>query len=207
MSIELAITIVTPEDSPLAIFGLTATSAVGELLERANISTITSSYAEVPSAHEVLINPGERHLEVDRVIALPELYGPSVRGIPLGENGFIPVDVYAKVRDVANVFAAGDATDFPVKHGGVGSQQADAAAQSIAAMAGAAVTPEPFHPIIRGMLLTGGKPRYLTARITGGQGFSSDITDAPTWSPPSKVASKYLAPRIEQYEREHSSTS
>jgi sulfide:quinone oxidoreductase len=204
-SIELDITIVTPEESPLAIFGPAATGAASELLQRAKITTITSAHAEVPSAREVLIN-GKRQLEVDRVIALPELYGPSVGGIPLGENGFIPVDAHGRVREVEHVFAAGDATDFPVKHGGVGSQQADAAAESIAAVAGAAVTPEPFHPIIHGMLLTGGDPRYLTARITGGRGFSSEITDAPTWSPPGKVASKYLAPRIEQYDREQAST-
>jgi len=51
------------------------------------------------------------------------------------------------------------------------------------------------------MLLTGGKPRYLSARITGGQGFSSQIADTPTWSPPSKIASRYLAPYLEQQDR------
>ena len=50
------------------------------------------------------------------------------------------------VRGVQGIYAAGDAIDFPVKHGGVGSQQADVAAQSIAALAGASVTPEPFNP-------------------------------------------------------------
>ena len=35
------------------------------------------------------------------------------------------------------------------------------------------MTPEPFHPVIHGMLLTGDKPLYLTAQITGGHGFSS----------------------------------
>ena len=29
------------------------------------------------------------------------------------------------------------------------------------------------------MLLTDAKPAYLTAKITGGQGFSSEITDTP----------------------------
>ena len=44
-----------------------------------------------------MINPGDRRLQVDRVIALPELYGPSIRGIPLGEHGFIRVDPYGQV--------------------------------------------------------------------------------------------------------------
>jgi sulfide:quinone oxidoreductase len=198
MGIELHTTLVTPEDGPLAIFGPTASDAVAELLGAASIDVCTSAYAEVPSASEVVINPGERHLAVDRVVALPELYGPCVRGIPLGEHGFLRVDPHGRVHDAGHIYAAGDATDFPIKHGGLGSQQADAVAETIAALAGAALTPEPFRPVIRGMLLTGEKPRYLTARITGGQGFSSEVTDTPTWSPPSKIASRYLSPYLEE---------
>jgi sulfide:quinone oxidoreductase len=205
MQIELETTIVTPEDSPLAIFGSAASAAVVDLLAAANVQTIGSAYAEVPSYGEVLINPGERRLEVDRVIALPELYGPVVRGIPLGENGFIRVDAHCAVPDVECIYAVGDATDFPIKHGGIGSQQADVAAQSIAALAGATVTPERFDPVIHGMLLTHEKPRYLTAQITGGQGFSSEITESPAWSPPRKIAAKYLAPYLEAQDHESAS--
>jgi sulfide:quinone oxidoreductase len=202
MSVELAVTIVTPEDSPLAIFGSGASNAVGKLLERAHIQTINSAYAEIPHPGEVVINPGDRRLQVDRVIALPELYGPSIRGIPLAEHGFIRVNPYGQVPDVGPIYAAGDATDFAVKHGGIASQQADAAAQSIAALAGAQVTPEPFNPVIHGMLLTDGKPVYLTAHIAGGYGFSSEITDTPTWSPPVKIAAKYLAPYLDTLDHE-----
>jgi sulfide:quinone oxidoreductase len=201
MQVELDVTIVTPEDAPLAIFGSGASDGVGKLLERAHIQTINSGYVEIPQPGEVVVNPGDRHLHVDRVIALPELYGPSIRGIPLGEYGFVRVDPYGHVPDVGPIYAAGDATNFAIKHGGLGSQQADAAAQSIAALAGAPVTPEPFHPVIHGMLLTGEKPLYLTAHIAGGHGFSSEITDTPTWSPPSKIAAKYLAPYLDALDR------
>jgi sulfide:quinone oxidoreductase len=202
MNIDLATTIVTPEDRPLAIFGEAASTAVAERLGRAQIKVITSGYAEVPRTGEVVINPGDHHLNVDRVIALPELYGPEIRGIPLAEHGFVRVDPHGRVLDAERVYAAGDATDFAVKHGGVGSQQADAAAESIAALAGAPVKPEPFHPIIHGMLLTGEDPLYLTARITGGHGFSSEVGDTPTWSPPSKIATRYLSPYLERKDRD-----
>jgi sulfide:quinone oxidoreductase len=205
MNVELSTTLITPEDSPLAIFGSTASEAIAERLERARIETITSAYAEVPRTGEVVINPGDRHLHVKRVIALPELHGPAVRGIPLGEHGFIRVDPHGRVRDVEGVYAAGDAIDFPIKHGGIGSQEADVVAQSIAALAGAAVTAEPFDPVIHGMLLTDDKPLFLTAKITGGQGFSSEISDTPTWEPPSKIASKYLAPYLDQQDRQTAS--
>lgn len=202
MGIELSTTIITPEDAPLAIFGSTASSAVAALLEKANIQTINSAYVEIPHSGEVVINPGDRRLRFDRVIALPELYGPRVRGIPLGEHGFIHVDRHCRVPGAGDIYAVGDASDFPIKHGGIAAQQADVAAQSIAALAGAAATPEPFHPVIRGILLTDGKPVYLTARITGGHGFSSEITDTATWSPPAKIAAKYLAPYLDTLDRE-----
>lgn len=206
MGIELSVTIVTPEDAPLAVFGAAVSDAVSERLEKAGIQVIGSAYAEIPAQGELVINPGDRRLRVDRVVALPELYGPSVRGIPLGEHGFIRIDPHGQVPDAGPIYAAGDATEFAVKYGGIASQQADIAAQAIAALAGAPITPEQFHPVIHGMLLTDGKPLYLTAQITGGQGFSSEIAETPTWSPPSKIAAKYLAPRLDDYDRKAAST-
>jgi sulfide:quinone oxidoreductase len=202
MNIELSITIATPEDAPLAIFGRGASDAVRQLLEDNGISTITSAHCEVPEPGHVAINPGARHLEADRIVAMPELHGPSTPGVPGGPvGGFIPVDVHCKVPGIERVWAAGDATDFAIKHGGIAAQQADVAAQSIAALAGVATEPAPFDPVIHGILLTGGKPRYLSAHVTGGHGSSSEITEGPTWSPATKIAAKYLAPYLEQQDR------
>jgi sulfide:quinone oxidoreductase len=198
MNLEVEVTIVTPETSPLAIFGVEASRVVAEILSEAGIATVTSAYAQVPESGRVVIHPGDRSLNVDRVIALPDLLGPAVRGVPAGRSGFIPVDPHGQVQGIPRIYAAGDATDFPVKHGGLASQQADAAAESIAALAGAGITPVIFRPEIRGTLLTGNRPRYLTAKITGGHGFSSTITEEPTWNPSAKVVSRYLAPYIEQ---------
>ena len=57
--------------------------------------------------------------------------------------------------------AAGDLTQVPIKQGGIAAQQADAAAEAIAAEAGVALEPTPFRPVLRGLLLTGSFPRYL----------------------------------------------
>jgi sulfide:quinone oxidoreductase len=83
MGTELAATIVTPEASPLEIFGAAASDAVAALLAQAHIDTIGRAHAEVPDPGEVVVNPGDLHVRVDRVVALPELYGPCVRGIPM----------------------------------------------------------------------------------------------------------------------------
>jgi sulfide:quinone oxidoreductase len=193
--VEVQLTLITPEDAPLSIFGQQASIAIAELLEKAGIVVQTSSYPTV-GQRMVTIHPGARPLPVERIVALPSLEGPAVRGLPCAPEGFIPVTPYGQVANVARVFAAGDATNFPIKHGGLAAQQADVAAASIAALAGADVTPHRFRPVIRGMLLTGGEPRYLTAQITGGAGFSSTVsTDCP-WSPPSKIAAQYLAPYL-----------
>jgi sulfide:quinone oxidoreductase len=202
MNIELSITIATPEDAPLAIFGHEASEAVRQLLEDNGIVTIASASCEVHEPGCVAINPGGRHLDADRIVAMPELHGPSVPGVPANSvGGFIAVDVHCKVPGIDRVWAAGDATDFAIKHGGIAAQQADVAAQAIAALAGVAEEPGPFDPVIHGILLTGGRPRYLSAHVTGGHGSSSQITETPTWSPPSKIVAKYLAPYLEEHDR------
>jgi sulfide:quinone oxidoreductase len=198
MGIELSITIVTPEDAPLTVFGTTVSEAVSGLLKSRGIETIPSARGEVPEPGHVSIHPGDRSLRVDRIVALPQLFGPSTPGVPGGaEGGFIPIDAHCAVPHLERVWAAGDATDFPIKHGGIASQQADTAAEAIAALAGAAVEPKPFHPEIHAVLLGADKPLYLSAHVTGGHGSSSEISETPSWSPPSKIAAKYLAPYLE----------
>jgi sulfide:quinone oxidoreductase len=199
---DVSVTIVTPEDAPLALFGGRASDAVQRLLEKNEILVICSTHAETPQPGQVALHPGGRSLYVDRVVALPELFGPSTPGIPKRDgHGFIPVDVHCRVPELESVFAAGDATDFPVKHGGIAAQQADVAAEAIAALAGAPVQPTQFHPMIHGILLGAEKPLYLSAHITGGHGSSSEISDTPSWTPPMKIAAKYLAPYLEERDR------
>lgn len=202
MNEDVSVSLVTPEDAPLAIFGTTVSEAVERLLVKHGIVTIPSAHCETPEQGLVSIHPGTRQLHVDRVISLPELFGPSTPGVPKGsENGFIPIDVHCQVPGLERVYAAGDATDFPVKHGGIAAQQADTAAEAIAALAGAPVEPTKFHPVIHAILLGGEKPLYLSAHITGGHGSSSEVSDTPTWSPPTKIAAKYLAPYLESRDR------
>ena len=204
---ELELFLITPERRPLEIFGERASDAVASLLRQRGIELICASACEVPTAGQVVITPSRRArssgpvrgraIEVDRVVALPELFGPHARGLPMADNGFIPIDRYCQVRGVRGVYAAGDATDFPVKHGGIAAQQADIAAESIAALAGARIRRQPFHPRLDGLLVTGAEPYHLAARLTGGQPFGSEpVTEPPADSP--KVAAKHLVAHLER---------
>jgi sulfide:quinone oxidoreductase len=203
MDVKVEITLVTPEPSPLAVFGDSASREVADLLRGAEITTICSVQAQVPEPCRVTTNHGRDTLEVDRVIALPELFGPAVRGLRAGDHGFIPIDRHCRVRGALGIYAVGDATDFAIKHGGIAAQQADCAAASIAASAGATVSAPRLDPEIHGVLLTGGKPRYLNAQISGsGSGtVRSEVTDEPTWAPSTKIAARYLAPYLDRLDR------
>jgi sulfide:quinone oxidoreductase len=198
MDVELAITIATPEDAPLALFGDRASRAVEDLLARHGIETITSAHCAVPEPGRVVIYPRDRTLLVDRIVALPELTGPPTPGVPKdARGGFIPVDPYCRVRGLERVYAAGDATDFAVKFGAIAAQQADAAAASIAALAGAPVEPHKFVPVVHAVLLGGERPLQLRAHITGGHGSSSQVAELPALDPARKIHASYLVPYLE----------
>jgi sulfide:quinone oxidoreductase len=201
MQVDVSITIITPEDAPLAVFGAVVSDAVGGLLEQHEILTITSAHAETPAPGEVSIHPGSRNLHVNRVIALPELVGPPVPGVPKSASGgFIPVDAHCRVAGLDRVYAAGDAVDFPVKFGGIAAQQADVAAEAIAVLAGASIEPTEFHPVINGILIGGSRPLYMRADLTGGPAASSEVSDEPIGSA-TKIAAKYLGPLLDARDR------
>jgi sulfide:quinone oxidoreductase len=135
------ITIVTPEERPLALFGPRAGAATAELLDDAGVGIECGAHVEAVSGGSLWLRPGHRRLRAERVVALPLLEGRRISGLPHDARGFLPIDEHARVCGIEDVFAAGDGTDFPVKQGGIGTQQADAAAERIAARAGAGVTP------------------------------------------------------------------
>ena len=78
-----------------------------------------------------------------------------------------------------DVFAAGDATAGPIKQGGLATQQADAAAEAIAAEAGAPVTPRPCRRVLRGVVLTGEAPLFLRRDLDDDSAFARPLRGAP----------------------------
>jgi sulfide:quinone oxidoreductase len=194
----LELSVVTPEPIPLAAFGGSAGAEVTRLLTDAGIRLYASASAYAPGPRQLLIQPHGVELAPDRIVAMPRISGPVIRGLAGGgAHGFIPIDRHCAVPGTdRRVFAAGDATSFPVKHGGLGAQQADAAAAMIARLAGAGVDTPPFFPEIRGKLLTGRKPLYVRATVVGGQGFNSEVFDTPPWPVDDKIIAEELGPYL-----------
>jgi sulfide:quinone oxidoreductase len=186
------ITLVTPEPAPLAPLGTTVYEAVRALLEAQDIRVLTGAVPDIALDGALRLRGGEL-LAADVVIALPELVGPRLLGLPHDDGGFIPVDMHGRVLGHEDVFAVGDATSFAVKHGGLATQQADAVAAAIAADIGAIDTAEPFHPVVRAMLLAGEAPVYICADLVARTGI---VSAEPLWSPLDKIAGRYLSPYL-----------
>jgi sulfide:quinone oxidoreductase len=194
---DTPIHLITPESAPLAIFGPQASAAVAELLAKHGVTLHAGSYAEIEHSGSIVMTPGDRHLEVQRIVALPIIVGLAIDGLPSDDHGFIPIDDHGRVVGVDGVYAVGDVANFPVKQGGLATQQADAAATDICADAGAPVERTPFRPVLRGMLLTGASPRYIRAATVGGGG-EADFSVDHLWWPPTKVVGHYLGPWLAQ---------
>src|SRR5687767_10848536 len=152
--VDAELLVVTPEDAPLEAFGVEASEEVNRLLADRGIQ-LRAGHTPVSFDANGLVAAPSGRVDVDRVIALPAMRGPRIRGVPQTVTGFIATDGHGRVLGTDNVYAAGDGTAFPVKQGGLAAQQADAAAATIAAAAGAGGEPEPFAPVLRGLLLTG----------------------------------------------------
>jgi sulfide:quinone oxidoreductase len=199
----LELCVVTPEPAPLAVFGGEVGDLLFHVLCEAGVDVHLSSTAVVPRPRRLSIHPAGPELMPDRIVAMPRVAGPSIRGLDgAGADGFIPIDAHCAVPGTGGlVFAAGDATAFPVKHGGVGAQQADTAAAAIARLAGARAEPRPLRPEIRAKLLTGRQPLYLSARLQDGQGFDTKVSETPLWPLDDKIVAAELGPYLAELDR------
>jgi sulfide:quinone oxidoreductase len=196
----LAVFLVTPEPAPMAALGDGASRAVAELLEQARVRVFPNARPTVPASRHLLVGPEGPELEAERIVAMPRIEGRQIHNLPSTADGFAPVDELCRVPGLGErVFAAGDATDFPIKHGGLGAQMADVAAAGIAPLVGDAPAPQPLRPVIRGVLHTGAAPLYLTARMEDGR-VESEATTERAWPPDEKVIAEELGPFLRTLE-------
>jgi sulfide:quinone oxidoreductase len=184
--------LVTHEAEPLAIFGPRVSKRVRGLLRDAGIRLRTQAVPLVAQPGRLFLNSGGV-VAADRVVALAKLRVPRIPGLPQGPAGFVPTDACGRVDGAPHVYAAGDVTWFPVKQGGIATEQADSAASAIAHDLGVPVEPEPFSPVLRGILLTGKAPQYLRATQPPGRG---EIDERPLWLPVAKIAGRHLGPYL-----------
>ena len=199
---RLRISLITPDARPLAVFGAQASTVVSRLLSGAGVTLYCGTTADMQKDRCLVLHPSGVELHPQHTVTLPRITGPDVRGIP-GDptHRFLEIDLHCRVaRTDGSIFAAGDATNFPVKHGAISAQQADTAAAGIAHLAGAGPRSEPLHPILRTKLLTGHEPLYLSAHVIAGQGWNAEIHHEPPWGTEAKIVAAELGPYLKSIE-------
>ena len=200
--------LITPEEAPLSALGLGASAEVAQMLAEAGITTVSAASCQIREPGKIDIYPLKRSIEVDEIIALPELFAPAVPGVPTNaERGFVSVDQYGAVPGLKRVYAAGDITDTPVKHGGLSADQADVAAQTIAALAGAPVQPRPLRPALHALLLGAGQPLFIRSQMLGDHGIDLEISSSPLWDPAGKLQTEYLGPCLAAIDAQRSAAA
>ncbi len=184
--------LVTPERAPLELFGAQASAAVAELLAAARIRVHCGVSARIPRSGCIELGPGGE-LAVDCAVALPLLEGPEIDGIPSSARGFVPVAEDGAVDGLRDVYAVGDASDRPIKQGGLACQQAEVTAARIAWRTGADVVVPRLAQVLHGRLLTGNGERFL--RREPGDADGSASSGPLAWAP-AKVSGRHLAPYL-----------
>ena len=123
--------------------GSTASSAIANLLEDRGIELIHDPLAFDDGT---LAIPGGS-LDADQGGGTATTRRPAPAWLSGGAQTH--PDLFGQVIGEDDIWAAGDATSF-LKQGGIAAQQADFAAESMAAVAGATLEPSPFRPAVVG---------------------------------------------------------
>ncbi len=197
-ALEVAVTVATPESRPVAALGHDASVVVERSLAARGIQVRHQLLIQRLERGRLLDLRGAVLASGDRVVALPLLEGPRLRGLPHDRHGFIPVDAHGAVRGARGVHAAGDATTGPYKQGGLAAQQAVLAARAIARAAGAQIAEGAPRPTLRAHAAAGTGPSWFSTPLAPSDPRSAIVADGPLWRPPTKVAMPYLATYLEQ---------
>lgn len=200
LGVRTEITLLSPEQRPLAVFGAEASELVAtELTDRGVRFLGASTPGSVCGGGALTVQPGSP-IKADRVVAVPQLRGARIAGIPANRSGFVPTDALGRVEGMPDVYAAGDTTAYPIKHGGLATQQADRIAHMIAA--GLGLTPHEVKPkpILEVRLIGGQRPLRLRIELDEfGQPAAATLAHTRRETQPSvsKVYGRYLTPYLE----------
>jgi sulfide:quinone oxidoreductase len=140
----ISVTVLTAEPRPAAILGPQAADWVSKTLADAGVEVLSSSTTHNLSTAQNTHDPGvrivtgddAREITADRLLCVPETFGPDVSGLPSAPHGFLPTGVDGRVLDTERVWALGDAAQRALKHSIITAAEADAVASSIIATLG-----------------------------------------------------------------------
>lgn len=194
------ITLVSPEQRPLAVFGAEASELVAAELANRGVRFLGGCTPGSVCGGGALAVKSGAPVRADRVVAVPQLRGARITGVPVNRWGFVPADAVGRVEGMADVYAAGDTTACPIKHGGLATQQADRIAHTIAAGLGFTRHEVKARPVLEVTLIGGRRPLHLRVELDEfAQPTAATLSHTgshrqPTWT---KVFARYLTPYLE----------
>lgn len=202
LDVTAEVVIVTPETTPLCVFGTQASSLVARLLTERGVCFKGGSDPERVDRSGALVLASGESLAADRVIAVPSLRGPRITGLPADRWGFVTTDALGGVVGLNDVYAVGDMTSFPIKQGGLAAQQADAIAQRIVCDHGVPVAAPRSRRVLRARLIGGANPVYLRTELDElGRATAATLhghfDDSGHDTRPEKVFGRYLTPYLQ----------
>jgi sulfide:quinone oxidoreductase len=196
------VVLVSPESTPLEVFGAQASRLVADLLAERGVRFIGESDPQHVERDGALSLASGETLDADCVVAVPELRGPRITGVPTDRWGFITTDALGAVTGLPDVYAAGDMTSFPIKQGGLAAQQADLIAQRIASENAATVKEPRVQHVLRARLIGGAQPIFLRTELDEfGQATTATLQhesfeEDEYSTAPEKVFGRYLTPYL-----------
>jgi sulfide:quinone oxidoreductase len=194
--VDAEVAVVTPEHAPLDALGGEASAVVGDLLADRGVRFVGRTVPAAVRREGRLDLHFSGWIPADRVIAVPELHGRRIAGVPCEWTGFLPVDRQGRVHGMSGVYAAGDVTTFPIKHGGLATQQADMIAHTIAASLGLDAEPPHTDRVLHLRLLGGADPLALRIVVDEhGRPRETELSRGPATPGPltAKVQGRYLS--------------
>ena len=197
-SLDVTVTIATPEPAPVSALGPQAGDAIAASLAAAGVRLRARLPVQRLEGDRLLDVRGYVLASADRVVALPVLVGPRLRGLPHDRDGFIPVDATGAIRGVPSAYGAGDATTVPFKQGGLAAQQAEVAAHAIARASGADVAATTIDPTLRAHAAAGTGATWFSTPLRASSGRAPVLSESPLWHPSTKVSMPYLASYLQR---------
>ena len=160
--LDVPLRLLTPEAMPLELFGTTHAATLRAWMDESGVT-----FRGGVDVHELpggVLREGREGVRFvrERTVALAQETGPALAGVPADRDGFVVTDGFGAVRGLDDVFAAGACTAYPIRQQELAEQQGHAIARAIAQRAGVALTPEPWSPLVRG-ILDAGDDRALRA--------------------------------------------
>ncbi len=202
--LHTTVTLVSPEATPLAVFGEQPSSLIAQLLAARGVEFVGDAVPRAVLRDGSLQLRSDRVVPADKVVAGPQLRGRWITGITADWWGFIAVDGDGRVAGIPDVYAAGDITNFPVKQAGLATQQADLVADAIARDFGANPSERRSQRLLQARLVGSPEPIYLRAELDpSGRATLATLARIATEDEVAqpKVFAQHLTPYLAQHEQ------